>query len=128
VRHRTSTAAAFLSLAALSGCGAEVSKVASVAESTRSATEHLGARAAQRNAAREAQISEEAEPMRQAEAIAFGERYYLEPGAQGWTVMDRTTNTPVSTETGAMENLPLQDAEKAVDELRDEVEPRTPER
>lgn len=107
--------------AAVAACSDMSSAVASRAEATRTATEHFAARAAAESRAREARISEEAEPMRQAEAIALGERFYLRAGLQGWTVMDRATNGPASSAAGQpLADLSLEDAQELVESLRAE--------
>jgi hypothetical protein len=105
---------------ALSACGDVGSQVANSAEATRSATERAAANSAAADQARVARIVAEASPPQQGEALALGDRYFLRPDGQGWTVVDRTTNQPAKAgDDIPTEKLTIGDAEKLAGELRE---------
>jgi hypothetical protein len=106
-------------LCGLAACGDLSTKVQSAAESTRSATERFAANASASDRSRVARISEDAQPLGQAEAIALGERYYMRAEANGWTVIDRLSNAPATIGEEPTERLSLEAAEKLVVELRE---------
>ena len=118
----TTVAVSIVAILGLTGCDAAKSRILAAADATRSATERAAAASSAASDAREAQIAEMALPYHQAEAIALGERYYLEAEGVGWTVMDRATNTPVSRGGEGLRGLSLEAAQDAVDELRETAE------
>jgi hypothetical protein len=115
----TAIAISIVAILGLTGCDAAKTRILSAADATRTATERAAAAARSASDAREAQIAEEALPYHQAEAIALGERYYLEAEGAGWTVMDRVTNSPVSRGGEGLQDMSLEAAQDAVDELRE---------
>jgi hypothetical protein len=108
---------------ALTACGDANNQLVDMAESTRSATERAAAKAAAADRARVAKITAIAEaaaaPPEEGKPLALGDRYYLRPDGQGWTVVDRATNTPANTGSVANAKLDLRNAEQLMGDLEE---------
>ena len=102
----------------ISACGDARGRLVQLADNTRGATERSAARAAAADQARIAQIAEDAEPMREAGAIALGERYFVRAEGTGWSVVDRFTNRVASISGQPLERLSLDEAEGFANDLR----------
>jgi hypothetical protein len=113
------TLATLLCALLISACGKVATQVASSADATRAATERVAANARAADQDRVARIAEAAEPLRQAEAVAFGERYFIREQDDGWAVVDRVTNAPAVAGLARTGQLSYDDAKKVAEELRD---------
>lgn len=109
---------------AVAGCKDATSKILNTAESTRSATERLAANSVAASNARQEKVMQDAGPIQRAEALQLGERYYLESGPYGWTVVDGKTEQPARLEEGKdLEGLNIDEAREALEVLQEYGDP-----
>lgn len=106
----------------LTGCERGVAKIRNTAEDARRATEHFAASTRAQNDEREALIASQAEPLGQAEAVVLGERFYLQAEGGGWSIMDRASGQYASIGGQMMSDMPLDEAENTLADLRADTE------
>ncbi len=118
VEPRLALAALALPAALLSACDGGAGRITDAAENARRATERFAASTKAQSDEREALIASQAEPLGQAEAVALGERFYLRADSGGWAIMDRASGQYASIGGQMMADMPLDEAEKTLADLR----------
>ena len=99
------------------GCGRGLRSVASVAESTRTATEQMASASEASNVQREIEIYPEVATLRSAPGLTLRDRYETRQGPDGFLIYDTETHSIARIGNQTQSGLTLDQAEKAADAL-----------
>jgi hypothetical protein len=102
---------------ALTGCGRAVHSVAAMAESTRTATEHMVSASAASNASREIEIYPGAAGLRGTPPLKLSARYETREGPDGFMVYDTENHTIARIGNQAQAGLSMDQAQQATEAL-----------
>lgn len=101
----------------LAGCGRALHSIASVAESTRTATEQLALSNAASNASREVEIYPDASGLRGTPPLTLSARYETRQGPDGFMVYDTENHTIARIGSQNQAGLTLDQAKEATEAL-----------
>jgi hypothetical protein len=102
---------------ALTGCGRTLHSVATMAENTRTATEHLVSASEASNAQKEVEIFPDASSLRTTPPLKLSERYEMRDGPDGFMVYDTENHTIARIGSQTQTGLTLDQAQKASEAL-----------
>ena len=101
----------------LTGCGRALHSVATMAESTRTATEHMASASDASNASREVQIYPDAAGLRGTPPLKLSTRYETREGPDGFMVYDTENHTIARIGNQSQAGLSIDQAQKAAEAL-----------
>jgi hypothetical protein len=102
---------------ALTGCGRALHSVAAMAESTRTATEHMASASAASSASREVEVYPGAAGLRGTPPLKLSARYETREGPDGFMVYDTENHTIARIGNQSQAGLSMDQAQKAAEAL-----------